>query len=113
MFIIGNLRPKEPKYVAEELWNKLLEANSDFNLSNKCIVYDGLNEDKEYKSLPISNIIQKLQVLMIKKIDISKIHFYNMQSDLIIESLKNENKDLKSKLDSTNNRRDPRNAEKI
>jgi hypothetical protein len=23
-------RPKEPKYIAEEIWNKLLEANSGF-----------------------------------------------------------------------------------
>ena len=29
-FLDGVGRPKEPKYIAEEMWNKLLDANSDF-----------------------------------------------------------------------------------
>jgi hypothetical protein len=75
-------RPKEPKYIAEELWNKIIDANSIIDFSNKCIVYDKLNEN----GLTISNIINRINRLKIKKMNISN----NLLSDEGLQVLVDE-----------------------
>jgi len=84
-FLHSNGRPKDPNEIAEELWNKIIDANSDIDLSNNCIVYDFLN-DNENISNPISEIINKINKLKIKKMNISN----NILSDEGLEVLINE-----------------------
>lgn len=84
-FLHSNGKPKDPNEIAEELWVKIIDANNDIDLSNKCIVYDFLNDNKNI-SIPISEIINKINKLKIKKMNISN----NILSDEGLQVLINE-----------------------